>query len=74
MFVKERFFDIRYIALQNIIRMIESAKIRYEIRSSDFGRPNRGSGLFGNLGENLNKKIMYDVYVRKITIILQNLL
>ena len=45
--------------------MLDSANIRYEIRSSDFGRSNRGSGLLGSLGENMNQKIMYYVYVRK---------
>lgn len=46
-------------------KKLDSANIRYEIRSDDFGRSNRGSGLLGSLGENMNQKIMYYVYVRK---------
>ncbi len=64
-FKRELFLTFDTIELQKIIRMLDSANIRYEIRSSDFGRSNRGSGLLGSLGENMNQKIMYYVYVRK---------
>lgn len=62
---RELFLTYDTIELQNITRKLNSAKIRYEIKSSDFGRSNRGSGLLGNFGENPNQKIMYYVYVKK---------
>ena len=64
-FKRELFLTYDTIELQKITRMLDSANIRYEIRSDDFGRYNRGSGLLGSLGENMNQKIMYYVYVRK---------
>ena len=64
-FKRELFLTYDTIELQKITRMLDSANIRYEIRSDDFGRSNRGSGLLGSLGENMNQKIMYYVYVRK---------
>ena len=42
-FKRELFLTFDTIELQKIIRMLDSANIRYEIRSSDFGRSNRGS-------------------------------
>jgi hypothetical protein len=57
-FKRELFLTYDTIELQKIIRMLDSANIRYEIRGSDFGRSNRGSGLLGSLGENMNQKII----------------
>ncbi|MGN0363337.1 MAG: hypothetical protein ACI4ET_10905 [Bilifractor sp.] len=64
LFKRELFLTYDSIALQNVTRKLDHANIRYEIRSSDFGRSNRGSGLLGSLGENMSQKIMYYVYVR----------
>ena len=64
-FKRELFLTYDTIELQKITRMLDSANIRYEIRSDDFGRSNRGSGLLGSLGENMNQKIMYYVNKKK---------
>lgn len=52
-------------ALLNVTRKLDEADIEYEIKTDDFGKSNRGSGVLGNLGEKKSQKIMHYVYVKK---------
>ena len=62
---RELFLTFDTAALLNVTRKLDEADIEYEIRTDDFGRSNRGSGVLGNLGENKSQKIMHYVYVKK---------
>jgi hypothetical protein len=62
---RELFLSFDTIALLNVTRKLDEAKIEYEIRSEEFGRSNRDSGILGSLGENKNQKILHHVYVKK---------